>query len=232
MEVIKSNERGYFENNWLKSYHSFSFGDYYNPNAMNFRDLRVINHDFIAGNMGFGTHPHRNMEIITYVLKGKVAHRDSMGNQAYIYAGEVQVMSAGRCVAHSEFNPGSDELELLQIWVVPQENGLEPSYNQKAFAIEDRRNKLGLIVSAGAQSGSLKIHQDVNIYSSLLEKEASVEYTLPKHRYAWIQVADGSVDVGGKILSKGDGLSASFSDEKLLIKGVDAQSNILLFDLN
>lgn len=232
MEIIKSNERGYFENEWLKSFHSFSFGDYYNPKAMNFRDLRVINHDFIAGEMGFGTHPHRNMEIITYVLKGAVAHKDSMGNQTVINAGEVQVMSAGRGVAHSEFNPSKDELELLQIWIVPQENGLEPSYDQTSFALSDRTNAWRLIVSPDAAENSMKIHQDVRIYSSILEANAKLDYVVPKHRYAWIQVANGAVKMGDQVLSKGDGLSVSFKDEMLVIEGVDPQSEILLFDLN
>lgn len=232
MNIVKSNERGYFKNEWLKSFHSFSFGDYYNPEAMNFRHLRVINHDFIAPEMGFGTHPHRNMEIITYVLKGKVAHKDSMGNQTFINAGEVQVMSAGRGVAHSEFNPLNAELELLQIWVTPQENGLEPSYDQKIFPVSERKNQLGLIISPDGSGGSLKIHQDVRIYSTVLEKDKQVDYSLPKHRYAWIQIANGSVEMNGQKLEKGDGVSASFSDEKLSFKGLSPESDVLIFDLN
>jgi redox-sensitive bicupin YhaK (pirin superfamily) len=199
---------------------------------MNFRHLRVINHDFIAPEMGFGTHPHRNMEIITYILKGKVAHKDSMGNETYINAGEVQVMSAGRGVAHSEFNPLNEELELLQIWVTPQENGLEPSYDQKTFTTAEKKNKWAMIISPDGGNGSLKIHQDVRIYATLLDKGATIDYELPKHRYAWIQVAQGEIEVNGQVLSKGDGLSASFSDKSIQIKGLADQSDILLFDLN
>lgn len=231
MNILKSNERGYFKNDWLKSFHSFSFGDYYNPEAMNFRNLRVINHDFIAPEMGFGTHPHRNMEIITYVLKGKVAHKDSMGNQTFISAGEVQVMSAGRGVAHSEFNPLKQELELLQIWITPDENGIDPSYDQKAFAEADKKNQICLIASPNGSNGSLKIHQDVKLYSSFLEKDKSIEYVVPKHRYAWIQVANGSIEIDGKALMKGDGVSISFSDEKIQMKGLDPISDLLVFDL-
>ncbi len=231
MNIIKSSDRGYFKNNWLESFHSFSFGDYYNPEAMNYRNLRVINHDFIAPEMGFGMHPHKNMEIITYVLKGKVAHKDSMGNQTFISAGEFQVMSAGTGVAHSEFNPLKEELELLQIWVTPQVNGLNPSYDQKSFSNALKKNQWAMVVSSDGAGGSLKIHQDVRIYSSLLDKGQKLEYTVPKHRYAWLQVAQGSVEVGDKKFDKGDGLSISFSDPKLQITGLESTSDIILFDL-
>lgn len=231
MTLRKSQERGYFEIDWLKSYHSFSFGEYYDPAHMHFRALRVINHDRIAANTGFPLHPHRDMEIITYVLKGAVAHEDSMGNQEQVAAGEVQVMSAGTGVRHSEFNPDrQQELELLQIWVLPDKASLTPSYAQKAFPREEKLNRLRLIASPDEEEGSLRIHQDVRLYASILEPTHPLEYALGDGRSAWIQVARGELEVNGRKLAEGDGLAVQ--DEKQLHIKATAETEFLLFDLN
>lgn len=233
METRKSAERGYFENNWLKSFHSFSFGEYYDREHMHFRDLRVINHDFIAAGAGFPTHPHRDMEIMTYILKGTVEHRDSMGTKAQILAGEIQVMSAGRGVTHSEYNPNQDsELELLQIWIMPNQAGLQPSYGQKKFTREDKLNKLCLLVSPDQAEGSLQIHQDVRVYGSLLEKDQTLTFQSPKGRFAWLQVATGALNVNGVELQKGDAISLNSDESKMQIQSLAAESDFVLFDLN
>lgn len=232
MTIRRSQDRGYFENNWLKSFHSFSFGEYFDRQHMSFRDLRVINHDIIAPSSGFGTHPHRDMEILTYVLRGRVEHGDSMGNREVVTAGEVQLMSAGTGVAHSEHNPDAKEpLELLQIWILPAQVGLKPSYEQKRFSVDDKRNKLKLLVSPERQEGSLKIHQDVKVYGSWLEPQREVSYDIPAGRAAWLQVALGKIQVNGEILSKGDGASIQPGTEnQLKIRAIE-DSDFVLFDL-
>ncbi len=231
MKVLKSEERGFFENNWLKSYHSFSFGEYYNPDQMHFRDLRVINHDFVNGNTGFPTHPHRDMEIMTYVLKGTISHKDSMGNRAEIKAGEVQIMSAGTGITHSEFNDGAEKLELLQIWIIPEKVGIKPRYDQKKFTREEKLNTLKLIATRSPKDNALLINQDVNIYGTILEAGKSVTYTPTMGRGVWIQVAEGELEISGKTLVKGD---AFFEDvtsaDKIEIKA-SKESDFVLFDL-
>jgi quercetin 2,3-dioxygenase len=230
-QIRYSKDRGYFSNDWLKSFHSFSFSDYYDPNHMNFRDLRVINHDFIAGGAGFPTHPHRDMEIMTYVLKGQVAHKDSMGNQTTIAAGEVQVMSAGTGIRHSEFNPSSDQvLELLQIWIIPQSVGLKPSYGQRKFSNEEKKNQLKLLVSPTEDQGSLKIHQDVRVLGSYLEAGHTLTYELPQGRFAWLQVATGEIEVDGESLKVGDAIGVDSAEKFLQIKAVQT-AEFVLFDL-
>lgn len=231
MNILKSEQRGYFENDWLKSFHSFSFGDYYNPKQMHFRDLRVINHDFVSGSTGFPTHPHKDMEIMTYVLRGKIAHTDSMGNKAQITAGEVQIMSAGTGITHSEFNPSTEELELLQIWILPEKKGLKPYYDQKRFTWEEKLNKLKLIASRDAKDGSILIHQDVNIYGAIIEPGKSITWTPNIGRGVWVQVATGEVTLNGESLKKGDAYFRNVEDVEPLEIKAKAESDIVLFDL-
>lgn len=230
LTLHKSHERGYFEIDWLKSYHSFSFGEYYDPKHMNFRSLRVLNHDMIAPSSGFPLHAHRDMEIITYVLKGAVEHKDSLGNQEQILAGEVQVMSAGRGVRHSEYNPSaSEELELLQIWVLPDRANLDPAYQQKVFSREEKLNQWRLIASERAQDGVLKINQDADLYATILEPGKELSYAIEAGRSIWIQIARGEAEVNGKKLRGGDALAFE-RETKVEIKAV-AETEILLFDL-
>ena len=233
MKVLRrSSERGYFENSWLKSYHSFSFSDYYDPKHMNFRHLRVINHDFIAASSGFPTHPHRDMEIITYVLKGAVAHKDSMGNQTQIKAGEVQVMTAGSGITHSEFNPSStDVLELLQIWLTPHRSGIKPHYGQRVYSNEDKKNRFKLIASADQAEDSLKINQDVRLMGTFLEAGKTLTFEIPGNRYAWLQLAEGEIEINGERLTKGDAFAADSDEKNLQIKAI-TNSDFVLFDLN
>jgi len=227
--IRKSNERGHFDHGWLNTFHTFSFADYFDPKNMGFRDLRVINEDTVAPGGGFGTHGHRDMEIVTYVLEGALAHRDSMGSGGVIRPGEVQRMSAGTGVRHSEVNASDKEpVHLLQIWILPERNGISPSYEQKRFEAADRRGKLRLIASPDARNGAVKVHQDVEIYSSLLDDQ-TVTHTFKPGRSGWIQVARGEAEVNGQKLSAGDG--AAVSDEKAVeISGRGAE--VLLFDLN
>lgn len=227
--IRKSNERGHFDHGWLNTFHTFSFADYFDPKNMGFRDLRVINEDTVAPGGGFGTHGHRDMEIVTYVLEGTLAHRDSMGNGGAIRPGEVQRMSAGTGVRHSEMNASDQEpVHLLQIWILPERNGITPSYEQKQFDASERRGQLRLIASPDARNGAVKVHQDVEIYSSLLDNQ-KVTHTFKPGRHGWIQVARGEAEVNGQKLSAGDG--AAVSDEKSVeITGRGAE--VLLFDLN
>lgn len=228
--VRKAEERGHFDFGWLNTYHTFSFGDYYDPRFMGYSDLRVINEDYVEAGRGFPTHPHRDMEIITYVLKGGLEHKDSMGNGSMIYPGEVQRMSAGRGIRHSEANPSRDEdVHLLQIWIMPNKGGVEPSYEQKFFADEEKRGRLRLIASEDGREGSVTIHQDADVYAALLEEGEVLAQTLRPARRGWLQVARGSVEVNGQLLKQGDGAAVS-DEESLKIVGRGA-SEILLFDL-
>jgi redox-sensitive bicupin YhaK (pirin superfamily) len=226
-------ERGHFDHGWLNTYHTFSFADYHDPRHTHFRGLRVINEDTVQPGGGFGTHPHRDMEIITYILEGALAHKDSMGTGSTIVPGDVQRMSAGTGVLHSEFNHSRDELvHLLQIWILPGERGLKPSYEQKTFAAEEKLNRLRLVASPDASDGSVILHSDARIYGSLLELGASVQHALAQGRGAWIQVVSGAIEVNGKRLAAGDG--AGIEDEILLtITGRSelGRSEFLLFDL-
>lgn len=228
-----ANERGHANHGWLDTYHTFSFGDYYDAKHMGFRSLRVINDDKVAAGRGFGTHPHNDMEIVTYVLEGELAHKDSMGTGATIVPGEVQRMSAGTGVLHSEFNHSkTDEVHLLQIWIMPEKRGLEPSYEQKFFADDEKLNKFRVVASRDGREGSVKIHQDASIYAGLIEDGKSATYTLAKGRYAWIHVARGSVTLNGKTLNAGDGAAVS-DEDKLMLVGNSAgkKAEVLLFDL-
>jgi redox-sensitive bicupin YhaK (pirin superfamily) len=226
-------ERGHFDHGWLNTYHTFSFADYHDPRHTHFRGLRVINEDTVQPGGGFGTHPHRDMEIITYILQGALAHKDSMGNGSTIVPGDVQRMSAGTGVLHSEFNHSPDELvHLLQIWIFPEKNGIKPSYEQKRFPTEEKLNRLRLVASPDASDGSVAIHTDARVYSSLLESGKSVKHELPAKRGAWVQVVTGAVEVNGKKLAAGDG--ASIENEKLLTitgQSESGPSEFLLFDL-
>lgn len=223
-------ERGHFDHGWLNTYHTFSFDQYYDPRYMGFRNLRVINEDFVAAGRGFPTHGHRDMEIITYILEGALKHEDSMGNGSVIRPGDVQRMSAGTGVRHSEKNASADErVHLLQIWILPDTLELEPQYEQKAFSEEERRGRLRLIASSDAREGSVKVHQDVTVFASILGPGETVEHTMDPTRYAWIQVARGSITVNDKIAEQGDG-AIVMGESSLQIVGNEA-SELLLFDL-
>jgi quercetin 2,3-dioxygenase len=231
--IRPAKERGHANHGWLDTYHTFSFADYYDPKNVHFRSLRVINEDRVAPGYGFGTHPHNDMEIITYVLEGALAHKDSMGNGSSIVPGEVQRMSAGTGVMHSEFNHSKDEeVHLYQIWIFPEKKGIEPGYEQKFFSDDEKLNQLRVIASPQAEDGSVKIHQDAKLLAALLEDGKSVTYDLKKGRGAWIQVARGSVQLNGKTLNAGDGAAVS-EEENLTLKGNSngKKAEILLFDL-
>lgn len=223
-------ERGHFDFGWLSTYHSFSFGEYYDPAHMGFRNLRVINDDVIAGGQGFGTHPHQNMEILTYVLEGELAHKDSMGNGSVIYPGDVQRMSAGTGVTHSEFNNSKSEAShLLQIWILPEKQGLAPSYEQKHFDADQKKNRLCLIASQKGEEASVVMHQDVKIYSSLLDESKKIDFKLNTQRYYWLQMVKGNLQANGVSLVKGDGLA--LEQEAALKLEASENSEFLLFDL-
>ena len=231
IKIRKSDERGHADHGWLNTYHTFSFADYYDPEQMGFRTLRVINDDVVAGGGGFGTHPHRDMEIITYIISGALEHRDSLGNGAVMRPGEVQRMTAGTGVKHSEFNHSATEpVHLLQIWILPEKPGLKPGYEQKSFAEQLKPGKLVTAVSRGGQNGSLNINQDVSLLVGKFGTGDRAIYELKPKRNAWVHVATGKITLNGKELSAGDG--AAISDEtRLEITGKD-ESQVLLFDLN
>ena len=230
IQIRRSEERGGGDHGWLKTHYTFSFNDYWDPKWMGFRSLRVINEDWVAPNNGFPTHPHRDMEIITYILEGELEHKDSLGTGSVILPGDGQRMTAGSGIRHSEFNPSSTKAaHLLQIWIQPEKAGLQPSYEQKSFSEEDKRGKLRVIASREAKDGSVKINQDAKLYVSLLKPGEEVVHELSHGRHGWLQVARGSVELNGNKLGQGDG--AAISDEKeLKIKGAE-DAEILLFDL-
>ncbi len=230
IQVRKAGERGHFDHGWLDTYHTFSFADYYDPAQMGFRSLRVINDDRVQPGQGFGMHGHRDMEIVTYVLDGALAHRDSLGNGAVLRPGELQHMTAGTGVRHSEFNPSDREwVHLYQIWLLPDRMGLPPSYEQKAFPEEERRGALRLVASPTGERGSLTIHQDVRLYLATLTAGQTVAHTLKPGRHAWLQVLRGQVELGGQPLAAGDGAAVS-QEEKLEIGG-QRDAEVMLFDL-
>jgi hypothetical protein len=230
IEIRPAAERGHFDHGWLNTWHTFSFADYYDPNFVSFRSLRVINDDRVAGGGGFPTHPHRDMEIVTYVLEGALEHKDSMGTGSVIRPGDVQRMSAGTGVTHSEFNASPTEaVHLLQIWMLPERKGITPSYEQKNYPAAERRGKLRLVASPDGRAGSLKIHQDNKLYAGLFDKGESAKYELKAGRYAWLQVARGSVELNGIKLQAGDGAAAA-EEPVLELAGVD-DAEVLLFDL-
>jgi quercetin 2,3-dioxygenase len=231
MLIRPANERGFADHGWLRSFHTFSFADYYAPAHMGFRALRVINEDRVEGGKGFGTHPHRDMEIISYVLSGSLQHRDSMGTGSVIRPGDVQRMSAGTGVTHSEFNgSASDLVHFLQIWIMPDKRGYAPGYEQKHFTEQDRENRLRLVCSNDGRDGSLSIHQDANLFASLLSPEARVTHELEQGRYAWLHVAKGKVEIDGKQLSSGD--AAAFEQAGPISVLSREPSEVLLFDLS
>ena len=228
--IRRGDERGHAQHGWLDSYHSFSFADYYDPQHMGFRALRVINEDWIAPGQGFGKHPHRDMEIISYVVEGALEHQDSMGNGSVMRPGDVQRMSAGTGVAHSEFNGSKHEpVHLLQIWLVPAERGIEPSYEQKHFADPEKQGKLRLVASPRGDDGSVTIHTDARLYAGLFESGDRAQYELAPGRHAWIQVVRGRVTVNGQELGAGDG--AALSDADRIELEALAAAEVLLFDL-
>ena len=228
--VRKSAERGVGQHGWLTSHHTFSFANYYDPRQMGFRDLRVINEDTVAPGRGFGSHHHDNMEIVSIVMEGALAHRDSTGGEGVLRRGEVQRMSAGTGVVHSEFNGSETEpVHFFQIWIMPERDGITPGYEQKLFPEEERRNRLRLVVAPGGADGALNIHQDVRVYSAILDPGARVEHALAKGRGAWIQAARGSVSVNGVTLNQGDG--AAVEEETALAIVANDAAEVLLFDL-
>ncbi len=230
INIRHSNERGGGDYGWLNTRHTFSFDQYYDPKHMGFRSLRVINEDHVAPSGGFPTHPHRDMEIITYVLEGALEHKDSLGTGSVIRPGDGQRMSAGRGIRHSEMNPSAkDPVHLLQIWITPDRSGYEPSYEQKTFPEAEKCGKLRLIASPDGKDGSVTIHQDARLYVSLLSPGQTVVHKLGKGRYAWLQVAKGAVELNGKKLSQGDG--AAIENENALEIKAAKDSEILLFDL-
>ena len=230
LTIRKSEERGRANHGWLESYHTFSFANYYDPQHMAFRSLRVINQDQIIGGKGFGTHPHRDMEIITYMLEGALEHKDSMGNGSIIRVGDVQRMSAGTGITHSEFNPSATEsAHLLQIWILPNQQGVTPSYEQIEFSREDKLNQLRLIAAPDGRDRAVKIYQDAYIYATILEDGAEVTHTVNSDRYAWVQVATGSILVGDRLLNAGDAVSSDRAGDLKLIGQGGAE--VLIFDL-
>jgi redox-sensitive bicupin YhaK (pirin superfamily) len=231
LNLRKAGERGYAQRSWLKTWHTFSFADYYDANHMQFGHLRVINDDEIAGGGGFPTHPHRDMEIVTYVLEGALEHKDSMGNGSVIRPGEVQRMSAGTGIRHSEFNHSpSEPARLLQIWILPDRQGHEPGYEQKVFSEADKRGRLCLVASADGRDGSVSIHQDLYLYAALIDGQESAGFELATDRKAWVQVARGSLELNGQSLSQGDGVAVTDSQRLEFTGGNGAE--ILLFDLS
>ena len=230
MDIRKSQERGHANHGWLDSHFTFSFADYVDPQHRQFRTLRVMNDDRIAGGGGFPKHPHRDMEIVTYVLEGALEHHDSMGNGSVIKPGDVQYMSAGTGVAHSEFNASKTEpVHLYQIWMLPEKQGLQPAYGQRNFSEAEKRGKLRLVASPDGRNGSVKIRQNNELYATVLGAGETVKHELQKDRYAFIQVARGSVKLNGTKLDAGDG--AAISAEKTVELTGAENTEVLLFDL-
>jgi quercetin 2,3-dioxygenase len=230
INILKANQRGHANHGWLDSYHSFSFADYYNPQQMGYRSLRVINDDLVMPGMGFGTHPHRDMEIITYMISGAIEHKDSMGNGRVIKAGEVQYMAAGSGVRHSEFNPSQEEVShLLQIWIQPDKQGVKPRYAEKSLS-EAETGKLHLVTSKSGRDGSIAIHQDADLWLGKFEAGQKVTQPLANGRHVWLHVAEGEIVLNGKTLTVGD--AAAVDGETQLDLSANKTSQVLLFDLN
>ena len=230
ISVRRADDRGVAKRGWLDSRHTFSFGDYQDPDHMGFGTLRVINEDVIQPGKGFGTHGHQDMEIVTYILDGALEHKDSIGNGSVLRPGEVQRMSAGTGIEHSEFNPSpTDPVHLLQIWILPERNGIEPGYEQKSFPDDERRGTLRLVGARDGRHGAVTIHQDVDLYATILEGGAEVAHALAPGRKAWVQVARGAVRLNGQTLAQGDG--AAVSDEGTLTFTGIPDAEVLLFDM-
>lgn len=230
INVRKANDRGHANHGWLDTYHTFSFAGYVDRDHVQFRSLRVMNEDRVAPGQGFGTHPHKDMEIVTYVLEGALEHKDSMGNGEVLRPGEFQRMTAGTGITHSEFNPSADEpVHLYQIWLFPDRKGHTPSYEQKRFPDEQLSNRLRVVASPDAEDGSLMIHQDAKVFLSKLDAGAVVEHPLGESRHAWLQVLRGKVTLNGQSLATSDG--AAVSEERMLKIEADKDAEIMLFDL-
>ncbi len=230
IQVRRSADRGHVQHGWLDTFHTFSFDTYHDPAHTQFRALRVINEDRVAPGAGFPTHPHRDMEIITYVLEGALEHQDSLGNGSVIRPGDGQRMSAGTGIRHSEANASKTEpVHLLQIWILPEKKGLDPGYEQKSFALEEKRGRLRLIAARDGRDGAVTVHQNVSLYASVLGSGQQVEHRLARGRHAWLQVARGAVSLNSSSLAQGDGAAVS-EEEKLTIRA-EKDGEVLLFDL-
>jgi redox-sensitive bicupin YhaK (pirin superfamily) len=231
IEKRPAEKRGHANHGWLDTYHTFSFAHYYDPDHMGFATLRVINDDIIAPGAGFGTHPHDNMEIVTYVIDGALEHRDSMGSGSVLHPGDVQRMSAGTGITHSEFNHNKDKsLRLIQIWIQPTERGIEPSYEERNYPYEDKRGRLRALVAPDGRDGAMRIQQDAAIFASVLGDDDRVEHSIEPGHSVWIQMVRGDITVNGVLLSHGDG--AAITDEtNITIKGAGEEAEFLLFDL-
>jgi len=224
-------DRGIANFGWLDSRHTFSFGEYHDPNHMGFADLRVINEDKVAPEKGFPTHGHRDMEIVTYVLEGALEHKDSIGTGSVIRPGDVQRMSAGTGIQHSEYNASNSEpVHLLQIWILPEQKGIEPSYEQKNFAVAEKQGKLKLVGSRNGRDGSITIHQDIDLYAAALSEGDSVRYTFTPDRVGWMQVARGEVQLNDQTLSAGDGVAIA-QESLITLQGIAQNAEVLLFDM-
>ena len=231
MTLRPASDRGHAEHGWLDSRHTFSFADYHDPEHMGFRTLRVINEDRVAPGQGFGSHPHRDMEIVSYVLEGRLAHKDSMGTGSTIQPGDVQRMTAGRGVVHSEFNASpSEPAHFLQIWLLPAQAGLEPGYEQKTFTASEKRGALRLVGSPDGRDGSLTLHTDARIFAGLFRDGERAELALASGRSAWVQLARGTARVNGRDLHAGDGAALS-SEPQVTIEGTSGDAEVLVFDL-
>jgi hypothetical protein len=228
--IRRSDERGHIKQGWLNTYHTFSFADYFDDDWVHFRALRVMNEDRIAANEGFGMHPHRDMEIITYVLSGAVQHADSMGNSGVILPGDVQRMSAGTGIFHSEINPLNEELYLYQIWIMPKEKNVTPSYEQKRFEDSEKKNRLRLVASPDGVEGSVTIGQDTKLFASFLDEGKTVSMEIAKGRAMWVQCVSGNVSVNGIEIKTGD--AAAITEEDQLVIEAKENSHLLVFDLN
>jgi redox-sensitive bicupin YhaK (pirin superfamily) len=230
IRVRRSAERGHARHGWLDSFHTFSFAGYHDPDHMGFRAIRVINEDRVQPGRGFDTHSHQDMEIVTYVIEGALEHRDSLGNGSVVRPGDVQRMTAGTGIAHSEHNPSdTDLLHLLQIWILPRVEGLAPSYEQKHFPADRRRGTLRLVASPDGREGSVRVHQDVNLYASLLERGTVLKHDIEASRHVWLQVVGGDVGLGDVVLRAGDG--AALSGEPALEIQAERPAEVLVFDL-
>lgn len=230
IDVIRSDSRGGADHGWLKSKHTFSFADYHNPAMMGFGKLRVVNEDWIEPGQGFGTHPHRDMEIVTYMIDGALEHKDSMGNGSIIRAGELQRMTAGTGILHSEFNHSKhDKAHLLQIWILPERNGLEPGYEQKLFPTGEKHNQWRLVGSRDGRDGSLTIHQDLNLLSTELDANVELDYAFSARRHGFLQVVHGAIEVGGKRLVAGDAVATQ--DQNAVSVRATQDTELLLFDM-
>jgi redox-sensitive bicupin YhaK (pirin superfamily) len=229
-EIRRSNERGYADHGWLKSFHTFSFADYFDPEHVQVGPLRVINEDRVAAGQGFGTHGHRDMEIISYVLDGELAHKDSMGNGSTIRPGDVQRMSAGSGVRHSEFNPSTTRpVHFLQIWIQPNAQGIEPSYEEKRFSVQEKRGRLRMIASPDQTDGSVLLHQDARVYAGLFDADETATLNVEPGRTVYVHVARGTVTANGTVLNAGDAVTLAAPEKLELNRG--QQAEVLVFDL-